>query len=308
MGDVTENLVATLRLLESRAVCPTADLAATLQVTDTTVRRYVARLRGLGLTIVSEPGPDGGYRLAGGRTMPPLVLDDEEATAVTIALRRALQAPAPLVEEGTIKALAAIQQVLPDRVRESVAAHDTEVTVAGQALERALAVVAEGLRAGRVLKLRMVTGRGPSGLHLVEPLAVRARSGQWLLTGYDRDLGRTATWPVEQLADVELTPIRFARGSGRARRARGVVNGDLPTPVVAVVEVQAPAARVRAELPEGVGFIEPLDGGGCRLMISGASTSRIARQLLLLPEVFTVVEPEELRVELRGIAEVLSGV
>lgn len=309
MADITERLLGTLGLLESRTRWSAAELAAALQVSETTVRRYVARLREWGLEIVADPGPEGGYRLSAGRTMPPLVLDDEQAAAVAIALRRAQLAPSALVEEGTLRALATVVQVLPARVRESVAAHEAEATTAGRSLDRALAVITEGLRAGRVVRFRLTREEGPAGAaRLVEPLAVRARGGQWFLMGYDRDLNRIATWPVEQVVDAQLTEIRFSERNRRPRTPCEALPADLPAPVIAVLEVDAPPARVRAGLPEGVGFIEPLDDGRCRVMVSGTSVSRIARQLLQLPELFTVVEPEDLRWELRAIGQVLAEV
>lgn len=308
MGDVTENLVETLRLLESRRRCTAAELAAALQVGESTVRRSIARLRELGLVIEAESGPAGGYALGAGRDMPPLLLDDAETTAVALALRQALRSPAPLVEEGTLKALAKVTQVMPARIHASMEAHRVDLSAEEEAVERALAVIGEGMRGGRVVSFRVLTEQGPSGRRFVEPLAVRARGGQWYLMGYDRDLSRITTWAAEQLVDAEVTTIRYSETSRRARRACEALPTQAPVPVVAIIEVQAPPARVRAGLPTGVGFIEPLDDNLCRVMLSGTNVTRIARLLLQLPELFTVVEPEELRLELRAIGEVLAGV
>ena len=54
-----------------------------------TVRRDVDRLRELGYPIDATSGTEGGYRLAIGAHMPPLVLDDDEAVAVAVGLRYA---------------------------------------------------------------------------------------------------------------------------------------------------------------------------------------------------------------------------
>ena len=64
----------------------------------------LTRLRDLGYGIEHVTGDGGGYRLTAGRAMPPLVMDDEEATATAIALRRSLLAPTPLAEDGTLLA------------------------------------------------------------------------------------------------------------------------------------------------------------------------------------------------------------
>ena len=46
----------------------------------------VDRLRELGYPVEAAPGNDGGYRLAAGAHLPPLVLDDEEAGAIAVGL------------------------------------------------------------------------------------------------------------------------------------------------------------------------------------------------------------------------------
>ena len=308
MGDATEHLLATLGLLQSRARWTAAELAAAAQLSETTVRRHVARLRDWGVQIETDPGPRGGYRLVPGRSLPPLVLDDEQAAAVAIALRRALLAPAPVAEEGTLRAMATLAQVLPARVRESVAAHDGEVSVEAQAMDRRLAVVAEGLRSSRVVAFRDSDGSGPGTPRQVEPLVVRARAGQWFLMGYDRDINRIATWPIARLQEPRLTGIRFSERRRRARSDCEALPDDLPSPVVAVIDVGAPARQVRSELAAGVGFIEPIDEDSCRVLVSDTTVGAIARRLLLLREPFTVVEPEELRAELRAIGRALAAV
>jgi len=51
------------------------------------VRRDVDRLRDLGYRVDAGPGPQGGgYRLGTGAALPPLLLDDDEATAIAAEL------------------------------------------------------------------------------------------------------------------------------------------------------------------------------------------------------------------------------
>ena len=51
-----------------------------------TVRRYVDHLLDLDVPVESVRGRYGGYRLAHGYRMPPLMLSDEEALAVLLGL------------------------------------------------------------------------------------------------------------------------------------------------------------------------------------------------------------------------------
>ena len=94
------------------------------------MRRDVDRLRGYGYPVETQPGPGGYYRLAAGRTMPPLVLDDDEAVATLLALAvlaRSLGRPEMPREGGlddaATRAYGKVDQFLPARLRPRVDLH-----------------------------------------------------------------------------------------------------------------------------------------------------------------------------------------
>src|SRR3984885_14932786 len=140
LKDVANTSSRTLRLLsllQNHRYWPGPELAGRLSVSPRTLRRDVDRLRELGYPVTAHPGVDGGYQLASGAALPPLVVDDEEAVALAVGLRLATQgARGPGVtgqdsaDHGTIaeaaaRALAKITQVMPARLRrraEAVAA------------------------------------------------------------------------------------------------------------------------------------------------------------------------------------------
>ena len=86
MADVTERMLALLSTLQTGRPFSGDELTRRLGVSPRTLRRDVDRLRGYGYPVETQPGPGGYYRLAAGRTMPPLVLDDDEAVATLLAL------------------------------------------------------------------------------------------------------------------------------------------------------------------------------------------------------------------------------
>ena len=87
-----------------------------------TLRRDVTRLRGLGYPIEGTTGPYGGYRLGAAGHLPPLLLDDDEAVAVAVALRSASGGGASGLESAALSALTKLDQVLPVRLRERIGA------------------------------------------------------------------------------------------------------------------------------------------------------------------------------------------
>ena len=79
MARPTSRVLTLLELLQSGGVRTVAELAGRLGVDGRTVRRYVDHLLDLDVPVESVRGRYGGYRLAPGYRMPPLMLNDEEA-------------------------------------------------------------------------------------------------------------------------------------------------------------------------------------------------------------------------------------
>ncbi|MER6900845.1 HTH domain-containing protein, partial [Amycolatopsis sp. NPDC000740] len=79
-------VLALLEILQGGGTRTVAELAGRLDVDERTVRRYVEHLLDLDIPVRSVRGRYGGYRLAQGYRMPPLMLTDEEALAVLLGL------------------------------------------------------------------------------------------------------------------------------------------------------------------------------------------------------------------------------
>jgi predicted DNA-binding transcriptional regulator YafY len=82
----TARVLALLEILQGGGTHTAAELAERLHVDERTVRRYAEHLLDLDVPVVSVRGRYGGYRLAPGFRMPPLMLTDEEALAVLLGL------------------------------------------------------------------------------------------------------------------------------------------------------------------------------------------------------------------------------
>src|SRR4051812_23373310 len=115
MLETSARLLRLLSLFQMRRYWSGHDLAGRLEVTSRTLRRDVDKLRSLGYPIHSTSGTEGGYQLGAGSTMPPLLLEDEEAVAVALGLRSAAAGAVEGIEEASIRALAKIEQILPPR-------------------------------------------------------------------------------------------------------------------------------------------------------------------------------------------------
>src|SRR5580700_4921697 len=115
MARPAARVLTLLELLQSGGVRTVTELAGRLGVDGRTVRRYVDHLIDLDVPVESVRGRYGGYRLAPGYRMPPLMLTDDEALAVLLGLVAGLRAG--LVTTSAIameSAAAKIRRVLPE--------------------------------------------------------------------------------------------------------------------------------------------------------------------------------------------------
>ena len=132
MGDTSARTLRMLSLMQVRRYWPGAELAGRLGVSVRTLRRDVERLRELGYPVEAQRGVDGGYQLAPGAALPPLVLDDEEAVALAVGLQSAAQVAAAGTAEAALRALAKVVQVMPLPAEKEAEAAAVSDVVMGQ--------------------------------------------------------------------------------------------------------------------------------------------------------------------------------
>ncbi|MFE3811305.1 helix-turn-helix transcriptional regulator, partial [Streptomyces sp. NPDC059131] len=122
MSHPLTRVLTLLELLQSNARLTGTELADRLDTDVRTVRRYMSHLRELGIPVEAERGRYGGYRLARGYRMPPLVLTNDEALAVVLGLLAAERLGMGTTAPASAGALAKIERVLPHAMREPLAA------------------------------------------------------------------------------------------------------------------------------------------------------------------------------------------
>jgi predicted DNA-binding transcriptional regulator YafY len=182
-------------------------------VSDRTLRRDVERLRGLGYPIEATRGVAGGYRLGAGAHLPPLLLDDDEAVAIAVGLRVAAAAAIDGIEETSIRALAKLEQVLPDRLRRRVRGIHHTVRVLGGGGPTvdadALAVLSQGCRDHEEVRFDYVRRDGESSSRLVEPHHLVAAGRRWYLVAWDLRRDDWRTFRLDRLEQPRLAGARF---------------------------------------------------------------------------------------------------
>ncbi|MCX4750817.1 YafY family transcriptional regulator [Kitasatospora sp. NBC_01287] len=310
MTDTPGRLLSLLSLLQTPREWPGSELAERLGVSPRTIRRDVERLRELGYPVQATLGSVGGYRLAAGQAMPPLLLDDEEAVAIAVGLRTAAGSAVSGIEEASVRALAKLAQVLPARLRHRVGAL-TAATVplpgGGPAVDPELLAVLAGAVAGpERLRFGYQAADGAESLRLVEPHRLVATGRRWYLVAFDNDRDDWRIFRVDRIAAARPTGVRVAPRELPAADAAAYVSAKLrlhAQTFTAVVLLGLPLVQAQLRLGQAPVRLEPVDAVSCRLCSSADTLEWLAFRLLALGCEFQVEEPPELLDHLRELGE-----
>ena len=295
MPKTSARLLALLSLLQARRDWPGPLLAERLEVSERTVRRDVDRLRELGYPIAAVKGPDGGYRLAAGTDLPPLLFDDEQAVALAVALQIATTTGAG-IEEAAARALTTVRQVMPARLRHRIdTLRVTAIERPGPRVDSAvLMAVSAAVHAREVL--RFDYNGSP---RRAEPHHLVTWGRRWYLVAWDLDREDWRTFRADRIAPRTPTGPRFTPrelpggdvAAFVANRFRGFSAGDWPCRGEVILDL--PAADVSRYAYDGV--VEELGPNRCRLVVGSWSWPGLAASIGRFDADIEVVGPAELK-------------
>lgn len=298
MADTPARLLQLLSLLQQRPTWHGPELAERLGVTTRTVRRDVDRLRGLGYPVDAAPGVLGGYRLAIGASVPPLLVDDDEATAIAIALGLAAAGTTGGVEEAALAVLAKLDRVLPAHVRARVAAvRATTVSLGGHdAVDPStLVVLAKAAADGERVRIAYVDRTGRPTDRRIDPYRLVSTGRRWYLVAHDADRRDWRTLRVDRVREAVPTGHRFTQvDPPDAVEAVSRASGVAPYAHVAEVVVEASVDVVTARVPPTVAMVTHHPRGAL-LRVGADDLTSLIGHLVSLDLPFEAVEPPELR-------------
>jgi predicted DNA-binding transcriptional regulator YafY len=313
MLNTSARLLRLLSLLQTSRDWTGPELAERLQVSGRTVRADVGRLRALGYPVVGTRGAIGGYRLGAGAHLPPLLLNDEEAVAVTVGLRTAAGGGGAVagLEEASLRALAKLEQVLPAGLRRRVDALQAYTVPVpadqpGPAVDPGLlSSLAAACRDREGLRFDYQNHDGTGSRRDVEPYRLVNWGRRWYLLAYDLGRDDWRTFRVDRIRprvpnNPHFTPRPLPTGNVAA-----YVSGRVSAAAwrhTARVLVHASAAEVADRINPAVGTVEPVDDHTCVLHTGADSVETLAVHLGLLNADFEVTGPAELVEHLRRLA------
>ena len=308
MANTSSRTLRLLSLLQNHRHWPGEELAGRLEVSVRTLRRDIDRLRELGYPVEASRGVDGGYRLAAGAALPPLIIDDEEAVAIAVGMQAVALGAVPGIEEAAVRALTKLAQVMAPRLRRRVDALRAATEPIGWGVPAASAIdpevlvaVAQACRDTERLGFGYTRRDGESARRQVEPHRLVPLRGRWYLVAYDLDRHDWRTFRLDRLTAPRTTGVRFRARELPAADAAAFVRAGIEAPTAAhavEVRVWAPAADVSARIGRWA-TAEPIDDESCLLRMTADTLDWPAMALGSIGEEFTVLTPVELAEHVR---------
>jgi predicted DNA-binding transcriptional regulator YafY len=302
MARPTAQVLTLLELLQSGGIRTMAELAGRLGVEPRTVRRYVDHLIDLDVPVESVRGRYGGYRLAAGYRLPPLMLNDDEALAVLLGLvagRRAGLVTGTASETATAK----IRRVLPARIADRLDAVLESLAFTAEPGDLPtprtgiLLTVADAVRHHRPISLQYTTGGGRGSVRTLHPYGLVNHSGRWYVTGTEPAIGEDRTFRLDRVVDARTLPGSFEPPAGLdpaeqvlTSMARASYRHEMTLRVRGTVE------QIRRRLPASVAeVVQDGDEGWQRVEIRAESLDWLPGVLAVLDLPFVIERPDALR-------------
>ena len=312
MSRPTGRVLTLLELLQSGGIRTVAELAERLGVDGRTVRRYVDQLNDLDVPVEAVRGRYGGYRLARGYRLPPLMLSDDEALAVLLGLVAGRRAGLTTTADTSSETAAAkIRRVLPERLARRLDTVLGSLAFTEPPAEFAspdsavLLTIADAVRNRRPISIRYTDRHDGRSDRMLHPYGIVSHSGRWYVTGTDPKICEDRTFRLDRIADARTLPGSFDARAG-PDPAQRVLSGFATAAYrhEVTLRIYGTAEQIRARLPASIASVEELAAAAD----SDAATERWLRVelraerldwlpplLASLDRPFVIERPDELR-------------
>ncbi|MBM9460145.1 YafY family transcriptional regulator [Nocardioides sp. zg-536] len=310
----TARVLAMLELLQSGGQRTVGDLADRLGVDERTVRRYAEHLADLGVPVQAQRGRYGGYRLAPGYKLPPLMLTDDEALAVVLGLQAAERAGLATTDPAaTASALGKVARVLPRPLKErlesllTTAEFTAPVRAAAPADADTLLGLASAARDRRQVVIGYTSWDGRTSRRALDIYGLVFHSGRWYVSGHDHARDAVRTFRLDRIAALEpgegtyVVPADF---DATTQVVSGIAAVGWAHEVAVVLHTSLVEANER--LPRSAGALRE-HPDGVLLETRAERLDGMARMLAGLGWDFDVLTPDALREEVRSLADRLRA-
>lgn len=303
-----DRLAAILIQLQSKRLVKTQEIADKFSISLRTVYRDINALEEAGVPILGEAGA--GYRLMEGYKLPPVMFNEDEASALLTAAKLMQSMSDSGLSKHYTSALDKIKAVLRLAEKDHLEGIDNHVAVVSHPAivyqrpsELHLPRILKAIAAGTVIQICYTSlEKDETILRLVEPIGIYLQGSRWYLIAFCRLRNDYRNFRTDRISRMVVTdekvvqrhpPLQsFVENLARQRQVQKVV-----------IEVEKEVLKYLGEQKYYHGFISEMDQGDkVRMTFLSGSLTGFARWYLLFGEWARIVEPPQLNAIVAEIA------
>lgn len=304
----TTRVLTVLELLQAHRQMSGPKLAERLEVDVRSVRRYIMMLQDLGIPIEAERGRYGTYRLLRGFKMPPLMFTEDEALALTLGLLAAKRLGMVMTAPAVEGALAKIDRVLPEALRERVQAVQETLILENTSRDRSapdssvVLTLSTATQQEKRVWMRYHSGQAEETERDVDPYGLIFHAGVWYTVGYCHLRQDLRIFRLDRVLEAELLEEPFTRppdfdSLDHLRRTMASMPGTWKVEVLLEMSWE----EAERQVPPTMAMLEAVRGGVV-LSCYTQELSWMAHFLVDLHCPLVVRKPPELNEALRMLA------
>jgi predicted DNA-binding transcriptional regulator YafY len=304
-----DRLSAILIQLQSRPLVKAQDLAVKFSISLRTVYRDIKALEEAGVPIIGEAGT--GYRLMEGYKLPPIMFDQDEASALlTAAKLMQSMSDAPSSDHYT-SALDKIKAVLRMTEKEHISEIDQHIAVVvhptfvyQKPAELHIQKILRAIAASLIIQFHYTSiGKGETLQRKAEPVGIYYQGSHWYLVAWCHLRHDYRNFRTDKISKLVLTDEKMSQAHPPLQAFINKMTEKRQLHKV-VIEVEREIVKYFGEQKYYNGFVKEEDAGDfVRMTFLTASLTGFARWYMLFGEKATVLAPLELNDTIAGLAK-----
>ncbi|MFZ6871343.1 helix-turn-helix transcriptional regulator [Undibacterium sp. Di27W] len=306
----TTRVLALLELLQNHRQLSGAELAQMLEIDRRSLRRYILTLEEMGIPIMAVRGRHGGYAIMPGFKLPPMMFNEEEGFAISLALSVARKMKLLDVPTAIDSAQAKLQRILPEQLRLRLAATNASIELNLKpammpADKEILTMLSDAIAQKRSVHLYYQGGDGNKSERVVNGYGVAYHAAYWYVVGYCHLRRDIRSFRLDRILKFELLAQYFdlPMGFNILDHLRSAV-ASIPRAYSVEVMLATDMQTARHYLSDAIAVLEQTPEG-VLLYNQSDDLAWFARQLASLPFDFVIRKPAQLQLELKGLAQAL---
>lgn len=304
-----DRLSAILIQLQSKPLVKAQDLASRFSISLRTVYRDVKALEEAGVPIIGEAGT--GYRLMEGYKLPPIMFNQDEASALlTAAKLMQSMSDAPSSKHYTT-ALDKIKAVLRQTEKHHIAELDTHIAVVPHSTfvyerptELHLPKILQAIASSTILQFHYTSiSKNEQLQRNAEPIGIYYQGSHWYMVTFCHLRKDYRNFRTDKISKLHLTEEKMTQHHPPLQNFLNRITEKKPLQKV-VIDVEQDVVKYLGEQKYYSGFVKDEDRGDIiRMTFLTSSLTGFARWFLLFGDHAVVVEPLQLKEMIADVAE-----